>query len=58
MTGKELDKVRDTIENESFDYAFVHYSDFAEVKDPEFHKLRETYVEAREALADYLGIDS
>lgn len=44
------------VENEGFDYAFRHYSDFREVKDEEFHKLRKAYVDAAQALEDYLGL--
>lgn len=57
MNGKELSYVRDTIEQEGFAYAFTGYSDFAEIKDKEFHALRMAYVEAAEKLADYLGIE-
>lgn len=59
MKAKELDYVRETIECEGFDYAFAHYTDFKEeVKDEEFHKLREQYLEARAKLAEYLNYDS
>lgn len=56
MKAKEKQSVRDTIESEGFDYAFVHYSDFVEIKDPEFHARRETYLDARNALAEYIGL--
>lgn len=56
MTGKELDYVRGTIDNEGFDYAFRHYSDFEdEVKDKAFHKLRKAYLKAANELQEYLG---
>jgi ribosomal protein L19 len=55
MTGTELQYVRDTIDNEGFDYAFRHYTDFVdEVKDVEFHKLRKAYVEAAKELDVYV----
>lgn len=57
MNGKELDDVRQTIEQEGFDYSFTGYSDFADIKDQQFHKLRKAYTEAARALADYLGVD-
>lgn len=57
MNGKELDYVRSKVENEGFHYCFTCYSDFPEIKDEAFHKLRETYVEAAQQLADYLGVD-
>lgn len=55
MKASDLEYVRDTIENEGFDYAFVDYSSFTEIKDEEFHKLRKAYVEAAEALREYVG---
>lgn len=55
MTKAEREYVRDTIENEGFDYAFEHYSDYDDVYDNEFHRLRKAYLEARKALEDYVG---
>jgi hypothetical protein len=51
----KLWEVAACVDNEGFDYAFRHYSDFKEVKDEEFHKLRKAYVEAAEALSEYIG---
>jgi hypothetical protein len=31
--------------NEGVDYALEHYSDWKEIKDEEFHKLRDTFLE-------------
>ena len=45
------------VDNEGFDYAFRNYSDFKEVKDEEFHRLRTAYVKAARELAEYLDID-
>ena len=56
MTGKELDYVRDTVENEGFDYAFRHYSDFEDIKDKKFHELRKAYAKAAEALVEFLNL--
>lgn len=56
MTGPELDNVRDRVEQEGFHYCFVSYSDFAEIKDAKFHKLRKAFVKASEDLAAYLGL--
>jgi hypothetical protein len=56
MTGPELDYVRGVVDNEGFNYAFRHYTDFVEeVKDEEFHRLRKAYVEAAKALDMYIG---
>lgn len=58
MTKKEQRRVNDCIENEGFDYAFTSYSHFEEVKDPEFHRLREAFLQARKALAEYVGSEA
>jgi len=58
MNAKDAHLIMSCIDNEGFDYTFVHYTDFNEIKDDEFHKLREAYLDAREALREYLGIDS
>lgn len=56
MKVQELIYVSSVVENEGFEYAFRHYTDFVdEVKDPEFHRLRHAYLEARRALAEYIG---
>ncbi|MEK9180273.1 MAG: hypothetical protein AAB897_02580 [Patescibacteria group bacterium] len=57
MTAKEKQEIRETIESEGFDYAFTAYSDFDEVKDPKFHQLRQAYLAARKALAEYIGYE-
>lgn len=58
MTGKERKYVLSTVDNEGFDYAFVHYSDFEDIEDKEFHELRKNFLEAREKLANYIGFDN
>lgn len=45
------------IEKEGFHYAFIGYSDFEEVEDIEFHKLRLKYIQAVNELGDYMGIE-
>lgn len=49
-----LEYVRDTVDNEGFDYTFRHYSSFKEVTDKEFHRLREAYESAAEELEEYI----
>lgn len=43
------------IESEGFEYAFVHYSNYDDIKDSQFHRLRKAFLEARKDLADYLN---
>lgn len=57
MNRKDREKVTSCAENEGFDYCFCYYSKFPEVKDAEFHELRKKYVEAANALKEYLGFD-
>lgn len=49
-----LEYVADTVAWEGFHYAFMCYSDFRDVKDEEFHKLRTAYIEAASNLSKYL----
>lgn len=59
MRAKEVIYVKNTVDNEGFDHAFVNYSGFKEmVKDDEFHRLRVAYISARNALAEYCGFDN
>lgn len=55
MTKKERTYVRETVESEGFEYAFVNYTDFEDIKDEEFHRLRKAFLEAHTALEDYIG---
>lgn len=57
MTDHERERVRSAIQSEGFSYAFIHYSAFRDVEDPEFHRLREAYCIAHEALQAYIGED-
>ena len=55
MKAEDKVNLRSTINNEGFDYAFTHYSDFSEIKDKKFHELRKKYLEAQEALQNYIN---
>ena len=54
MKKKDALEVLSTIDQEGFDYAFTDYSSFEEVKDEEFHELREAYRQTHEKLENYL----
>lgn len=54
MNAKELEKLQQTIDREGFDYAFTDYSEFKEIKDVKFHKLRKSYLEAYYKLYEYI----
>jgi hypothetical protein len=42
-------------EGESFDYCFNGYSDWKEIKDEKFHKLRQEYLKAAKELEAYVN---
>lgn len=54
MSEDELEQIQLKIECEGFDYALVYYSDWKEIRDKEFQRLRKVFVKAREELAKYL----
>lgn len=56
MKKEKLDMkfVKEIIEDEGFEYAFCDYSEFEEVQDEEFHRLRKEYLQATKALEEYI----
>jgi hypothetical protein len=54
MTEEDKDYVKSKIDSEGLDYTFRMYSDFKEIKDEEFHRLRNAYTKACEDLIEYL----
>lgn len=55
MTEEEKQDVCNTVDNEGFDYTFRHYSSFDEIKDATFHELISNYIEAADALEEYIN---
>lgn len=54
---EELDNFRNVkyrMGTEGVDYCFVSYSSFKEIKDEEFHKLRNNYLENMEKIRSYV----
>jgi uncharacterized protein YheU (UPF0270 family) len=55
VTKKEKRIIEDLIETEGFDYGLIEYaSSLEEVKDEEFHRLRDAYEESQTKLREYL----
>jgi len=55
MTKKDIRIIEDLVESEGFDYGMIEYaSTLKEVKDEEFHRLRDAYEESQTKLRDYL----
>ena len=52
---EDINYVRSCMDNEGFYYCFRSYSHFTEVKDEEFQKLRQAYVDAADALEKYVN---
>lgn len=57
MNIEEKEYIQATIENEGVYYAFIHYSDFEEIKDDKFHELRKAFEKAAKELVDYCDCD-
>ncbi len=55
ITKKEKDEVCFRIDQETLDYTFRGYSEWDEIKDPEFHRLRLAYTKAADDLEAYLS---
>mgnify|MGYP000491599387 CR=1 FL=1 len=57
MEKDELEKFRfveQSMDGEGFHYCFTHYSDFPEIEDEKFHKLRKQYQKISEELEMYI----
>ncbi len=57
MDKYQQQAVIDIIDSEGFEYAFVHYSNFDDVENEEFHAVRKEYLKAREKLAKIIGYE-
>ena len=51
----DIEKLEGAIHCEGFDYAFSGYSEWHDIKDKEFHKLRKNFLLAREKLRNYIN---
>jgi hypothetical protein len=61
MTKEEVRRIEDVIATEGFYYGFLEYTSFREIKDVEFHRLREDFNIAKAKLKKYLeeqGVDT
>ena len=53
-----LSEVKYRMEDEGMDYCFQSYSHWDEIKDEKFHRLRNAYLDAAEALERYVKDNS
>jgi len=56
MTNEEKEYVRATIDKEGFDYTIMSYSNFSDIEDEEFHKLRRMYLNVVDVMNKLLTI--
>lgn len=54
MNKQDREYVKSTIDSEGLCYAFEDYSDFDEIKDEEFHKLRLELLQSIKKIKDYI----
>jgi hypothetical protein len=57
MTYDELENwqsVQYRMDGEGFDYCFISYSDWDEIKDEEFHRLRLGFLQSMKELREYI----
>ncbi len=57
MTEEEYEDwtmVQYRMDNEGIEYCFEHYSSFEEIKDEEFHKLRNELLESMRKIRHYV----
>ena len=54
MTQEDYEMLSCKMDSEGFDYCFTNYSDWKEIKDKKFHKLREAYLDAGSKLRKYI----
>jgi len=52
---EEFKEVQYRMNDEGFHYCFKNYSDFEEIEDKRFHKLRLAYLGAAKELEDYIN---
>ncbi len=57
MKPRDAIYIAGSVEKEGFEGAFVDYSDFKDIQDEEFHAKRKSYLDARKALVEYLGLE-
>lgn len=53
-TLDDYESVKYRMKAEGIDYCFMHYSNFKEIPDPTFHRLRKKYMESVNELTSYI----
>ena len=55
MTEDEKSYVEECVSEEGFAYCFEDYSDFENINDPEFHRLRKKYLKVYFEFKNYFS---
>ena len=58
MKPKDMEYIHFKILDEGLDYCLRYYSDFDDIEDEEFHRLRLAYISIAEAIEDYVCPDN
>lgn len=56
MKAKDKKTICQAINNEGFDYALRHYSNWDEIKDDEFQQMLLEYLQLVERIEDYIDL--
>jgi hypothetical protein len=54
IESEDWENLHYRMDNEGFDYCFLNYSNFEEIKDDKFHQLRLKYIETSKELRKYI----
>lgn len=54
ITFQNFERVKYRMDEEGFDYCFDGYSNWEEIKDKEFHRLRLQYLQSAKDLRNYI----
>lgn len=55
MIKRQRQEIQGCIDCEGFDYTFRDYSNWSDIEDEEFHKLRVAYIKAADELDTYIN---
>jgi len=58
MTDEDRQFLKDVIDQEGFDYTFLHFSSFKNIKDETLQNLIAKFKESARELALYIGVEN
>jgi len=57
MTDQEKEQVSSCVDSEGLEYTMRNYSTFEEIKDEEFHRRRQAFIDAANAFEEYIDYE-